>query len=73
MDGYREGNKAGYDDGFTGRDGQYSQLYGRPQAGVHVSPRDDPRTPHSATDMAFDAGYREGITVGQRDRRRNAR
>jgi hypothetical protein len=75
MAGYREGYKAGYDDGFAGRDGQYSQLYARPQAGVRVSPRDDPYAdrPYSSTDMAFDAGYREGITIGQQDRGRNAR
>ncbi len=75
MDGYREGYKAGYDDGFAGRDGQYSQLYARPQAGVRVSPRDDPYAdrPYSSTDMAFDAGYREGVTIGQQDRGRNAR
>jgi hypothetical protein len=75
MDGYREGYKAGYDDGFAGRDGQYSQLYARPQAGVRVSPRDDPYAdrPYSSTDMAFDAGYREGITIGQQDRGRHAR
>ncbi len=75
MDGYREGYKAGYDDGFAGRDGQYSQLYSRPQAGVRVSPRDDPYAdrPYSSTDMAFDAGYREGITLGQQDRGRNSR
>ena len=75
MDGYREGYKAGYDDGFAGRDGQYRQLYARPQAGVRVSPRDDPYAdrPYSSTDMAFDAGYREGITIGQQDRGRNAR
>jgi hypothetical protein len=75
MDGYREGYKAGYDDGFAGRDGQYNQLYARPQAGVRVSPRDDPYTdrPYSSTDMAFDAGYREGITIGQQDRGRNSR
>jgi hypothetical protein len=77
MDGYRDGYKAGYDDGFAGRDGQYNQLYARPQAGVgvRVSPRDDPYAdrPYSSTDMAFDAGYREGITIGQQDRGRNAR
>src|SRR4029078_2833054 len=28
---------------------------------------------HSWTDMAFDAGYREGVTLGQQDRGRNSR
>jgi hypothetical protein len=75
MAGYREGYKAGYDDGFNGRDGQYAQLYGRPAARGPVSPRDDVYAdrPYSSTDMAFDSGYREGITLGQQDRNRNTR
>ena len=74
MQGYREGYKAGYDDGFNGSAGQYGQLYGRPQAGGRV-PTPDPYAdrPYSSTDMAFDAGYREGITLGQQDRTRNTR
>jgi hypothetical protein len=75
MDGYREGYKAGYDDGFNGRDGQYGQLYARPSGGNRAPARNDVygANPPSATDMAFDAGYREGITLGQQDRGRNAR
>jgi hypothetical protein len=75
MDGYREGYKAGYDDGFNGRDGQYGQLYARPSGGNRAPSRDDVygANPPSATDMAFDAGYREGVTLGQQDRGRNAR
>jgi hypothetical protein len=75
MAGYRDGYKAGYDDGFNGRDGQYGQLYARPQAGVRVPPNQDPYAdrPYSSTDMAFDAGYREGVTLGQQDRGRNSR
>jgi len=75
IEGYREGYKAGYDDGFNGRDGQYGQLYARPQSGARVDPRDDPyaNRPYSSSDMAFDAGYREGVTLGQQDRARNSR
>lgn len=74
MQGYRDGYKAGYDDGYNGRDGQYGQLYARPQAGARP-PTPDPYAdrPPSSTDMAFDAGYREGVTLGQQDRTRNAR
>jgi hypothetical protein len=75
MAGYREGYQAGYEDGYTGRDGQYGQLYGRPQAAVPVTPRNDPYASrqYSGTDMAFDAGYREGVTLGQQDHGRNTR
>jgi hypothetical protein len=75
MAGYREGYKAGYEDGFNGRDGQYTRLYGRPASRGPVSPRDDVYAdrPYSSTDMAFDSGYREGITLGQHDRSGNSR
>jgi hypothetical protein len=75
MDGYRQGYQAGYDDGYYGLDGQYGDLYSRPQAGRRVSPRDDPYADrqYSSTDMAFDAGYREGVTLARQDRGRNTR
>jgi len=75
LDGYRQGYQAGYDEGFYGVAGQYGQLYGRPQAGSRVPAANDPYADrqHSSTDMAFDAGYREGITLGQQDRSRNSR
>jgi hypothetical protein len=75
MEGYREGYQAGYDDGYYGLKGQYGQLYGRPQAGRPVPPANDPYADRQfgASDMAFDAGYREGVTLGQQDRGRNAR
>jgi len=74
MEGYREGYQAGYDDGYYGLQGQYGQIYGRPQSGGRV-PTPDPyaNRPYSSTDMAFDAGYREGVTLGQQDRLRNTR
>jgi hypothetical protein len=75
MDGYRQGYQAGYDDGYYGLNGQYGQLYGHSQAGPRVPPANDPYVDRrfGASDMAFDAGYREGITLGQQDRGRNAR
>lgn len=76
MQGYREGYKAGYDDGFNGSAGQYGQLYGRPPVSNRApAPRTDvyAASPYSATDMAFDAGYREGVTLGQQDQTRSAR
>jgi hypothetical protein len=74
MEGYREGYQAGYDDGYYGLQGQYGQIYGRSQSGGRV-PTPDPyaNRPYSSTDMAFDAGYREGVTLGQQDRSRNTR
>ncbi len=65
--------KAGCEDGFNGRDGQ---LYGRPPAAQRgSSSREDVYAdrPYSWTDMAFDSGYREGITLGPHDRGGNAR
>lgn len=77
MDGYREGYQAGYDDGYYGLQGQYGQIYGQPQgqAGRRVTPQNDPYNDrqYSSTDMAFDAGYREGVTQAQQDRGRNTR
>ena len=75
MDGYQQGYQAGYDEAFYGLTGQYGELYGRPQAGDRVAALDDVYAgrPYSSTDMAFDAGYREGITLGQQDRARNTR
>jgi hypothetical protein len=74
MDGYRGGYQAGYDDGYYGLQGQYGQVYGRPQAGGRVPAANDPyaNRQFGATDMAFDAGYGQGVTLGQQDRGRNA-
>jgi hypothetical protein len=75
MQGYRDGYKAGYEDAFNGRAGQYGQLYARPGGSDRPPVREDvyAASPHSSTDMAFDAGYREGVTLGQLDHTRNAR
>src|SRR5258708_11615796 len=60
---------------MNGNAGRYGQLYGRPQAGSRPPSRNDPyaANPYSAMDMAFDAGYREGVTLGQQDQARNTR
>ena len=69
MQGYRDGYKTGYDDGYNGRAGQYGQLYARPQAGSRAPCKTIAYAdrPYSSTDMAFDAGYRDGVTLGQQD------
>jgi hypothetical protein len=75
MRGYREGYKPGYDDGYNDRAGRYGQLYGRPTDGGRGPARDDvyAARPGGSEDMAFDVGYRDGITAGQQDQGRNVR
>lgn len=74
--GYREGYKAGYDSAFRDVAGDYGRVYGRSEAArnqwEHPS---DPYAPRKwgATDLAFDTGYRDGVTAGQYDRGRNSR
>jgi hypothetical protein len=72
--GYREGYKAGYDSAYRGTADQYGQIYGRPDA-TGTPPATDPYASRrwGATDMAFDTGYRDGVTSGQHDRSRNVR
>ncbi len=72
--GYREGYKLGYDSGYRGNAEQYGQIYGRPDV-TGTPPATDPYASRrwGATDMAFDTGYRDGVTSGQHDRSRNAR
>jgi hypothetical protein len=78
MSGYQEGYRAGYDDGynFYDRPGRYGELYGG-RGENYSRGRQDARTsrePYSgSTDAAFDAGYRQGIAAGERDRRQNNR
>jgi len=73
--GVRDGYKAGYDDGFRGRAGQHSQIYGRPDGGIPAPPPNDPYAARSwgSHDLAYDTGYRDGVTAGQRDQGRYAR
>jgi hypothetical protein len=75
MTGYREGYTAGYDVGYNDRGGRYSELYGRRAADSQVPARADVYATRSwgSTHMAFDVGYRDGITAGQTDQGRNVR
>jgi hypothetical protein len=70
--GYREGYKAGYDSAYRGNAEQYGQIYGRPDV-TGAPPAGDPYASRrwGATDMAFDTGYRDGVTSGQHDRSRH--
>jgi hypothetical protein len=63
--GYRDGYKAGYDSAYRGVADQYGRIYGRTDE--NRNPWQHPTDPYaprgwSATDMAFDIGYRDGIT-----------
>lgn len=73
--GAREGYKAGYADGYNRRSGQYGQLYGRPSEGGLAPAPNDAYSARSwgSHDMAYDVGYRDGITTGQQDQGHNAR
>ena len=74
--GYREGYKAGYDSAYRGTAAQYGQIYGRAEENrTQVQHPADPYASRrwGATDMAFDIGYRDGVTSGQYDRGRNVR
>lgn len=74
--GYREGYKAGYDSAYRGAFLPYGQVYGRTDEN-----RDrwqHPTDPYASrrwggSDLAFDVGYRDGVTFGQFDRGRNVR
>jgi len=70
--GYREGYKAGYDGAFRGVAGDYGRSEADRNQWDHSS---DPYAPRKwdATDLAFDTGYRDGVTAGQYDRGRNSR
>jgi hypothetical protein len=74
--GYREGYQAGYDSAYRGVATQYGQIYGRTEENrnqwQHAT---DPYASRGwgATDVAFDIGYRDGVTSGQYDRGRNLR
>jgi hypothetical protein len=74
--GYREGYKAGYDAGYSGRGAEYDDLYGRTEANrTRWDQPDDPYASRQwgASDLAYDVGYRDGITAGGYDRGQNNR
>jgi len=65
MNAYQSGFQTGYDDGYNyyEREGRYSQIYGRRRAqnGTQV------------VGSRFDQGYRDGVAIGDDDRRNNRR
>jgi hypothetical protein len=66
--GYREGCKAGYDSAFRGVAGDYGRVYGRSEEDRNQW--EHPADPYAtrkwgATDLAFDTGYRDGLTAGE--------
>ena len=67
--GYREGYKAGYDSAYRGGTQQYGQLYGRTEENrKQTQHATDPLCASrrwGTTDVAFDVGYRDGVTTGQ--------
>ena len=73
IEGYREGYKAGYDDGYNGQPGRYGEVYSRRPDDNNWQPdRDDEYSTRQfgGTDVAFDAGYRDGVTLGEQDQTR---
>ena len=68
--GYREGYSAGYDDGFYGRGDRFNgpprqePYYGEARTYNTLSP-DAPQ------DLAYQAGFRDGLLDGGKDRRHN--
>ena len=65
--GYRDGYKAGYDAGYSGRGPEYGEVYGRTDA--NRNKWDQPEDPYAsrqwgASDLAYDVGYRDGVTFG---------
>jgi hypothetical protein len=74
--GYREGYKAGYDSAYRGGPQQYSQIYGQTEENrTQTQHATDPYASRrwGGMDMAFDVGYRDGVTAGQYDRGHNVR
>ena len=66
--GYREGYKAGYDSAYRGTADRYGQIYGRTEENRNQWQHTlDPYASRKwgAMDLAFDTGYRDGVTAGQ--------
>lgn len=70
--GYREGYKAGYDDGYSGKQIR-SDVYGLnderydPDRLPRRDQDDDNYSRWGYSDVAFDTGYRDGLSAGQKD------
>ncbi len=71
--GYREGYQAGYDDAFNNRPGRWAEIY-------HIGPEGAPAAPDRSediyqargfryADVAYDIGYRDGLSIGAKDAR----
>ena len=78
MNGYRDGFKAGYDDAFNDRPGRYGEIYERPSGGSRGGQAPAGNDTYasnkwSSEHAAFDVGYRDGVSAGQGDQRRNVR
>ena len=74
--GYREGYLAGYDSAYHGTAAHYGQIYGCTEENRNQTQHSpDPYATRGwgATDMAFDVGYRDGVTHGEYDRGRSVR
>jgi hypothetical protein len=80
-DGYRSGFNSGYEDGFYNRPPRFSEVYG-PYDEVYRSRGSADRYDDiyvqrrwGAADVAYDIGYRDGLSAGTDDfsRRHNAR
>jgi hypothetical protein len=74
--GYRDGYKAGYDAGYSGSGPEYGEVYGRTDS--NRNQWDQPTDPYAshqwgASDLAYDVGYRDGVTSGRYDHGQNAR
>ena len=80
-DGYRAGFHAGYEDGFYNRAPRFRDMYGAYNDAVRsrgsADRYDDIYVERGwgATDVAYDIGYRDGLTAGNTDydRHRGAR
>ena len=79
MEGYREGYQAGYDDGYYGLQGQYGQIYGRPQSSGRVPTADPVRRslitarPTWRSTPAIAKGSRSVSRIASRNTRSNYR
>src|SRR5579871_6958748 len=74
-DGYRSGFAAGYDDAFNNRPGRFGEVYGPSLGSADRSAGVYADQGWSASHVASDIGYRDGLAAGQSDyaRHRDAR
>jgi len=73
-EGFKSGFIAGYDDGFNNRPGRFSEIYGTnsaDRARGTADRSDDIYSGWSASHVASDLGYRDGLVAGQSDYQRH--